>query len=83
VWWCPPGGDGAVRVLRARGAWRCVMPARRSGAKFRLAVCDARQAVLVQQWYARKAFYTALGDVVMRCFGWGPIYKCILYWGNM
>jgi len=59
------------------------MPARRSGAKFRLAVCDARQAVLVQQWYARKAFYTALGDVVMRCFGWGPIYKCILYWGNM
>jgi len=24
-----------------RGAWRCVMPARRSGAKFRLAACDA------------------------------------------
>jgi len=30
------------------GAWRCVMSARRSGAKFRLAACDARQAVLVQ-----------------------------------
>jgi len=26
----PPGGDGAVMVLRACGAWRCVMPARRS-----------------------------------------------------
>jgi len=47
VWWCPPGGDGTMRVLRARGAWRCVMPARRSGAKFRLVACDARQAVLV------------------------------------
>jgi len=23
VWWCLPGGDGTVRVLRARGAWRC------------------------------------------------------------
>ena len=43
----------------ARGAWRCVMPARRSGAKFRLAACDARQAVLVQCWCARRVFYTA------------------------
>jgi len=37
AWWCPPGDGGTVRVLWARGAWRCVMPARRSGAKFRLA----------------------------------------------
>jgi len=36
AWWCPPGGGGTVRVLQARGAWRCVMPARRFGAKFRL-----------------------------------------------
>jgi len=35
--WCPPGGDDAVLILQALGAWRCVMPARRSGAKFRLA----------------------------------------------
>jgi len=48
VWWCPPGGGGTVRVLLARGVWRCVMPARRSGAKFRLAACDARQVILVQ-----------------------------------
>jgi len=47
VWWCPLGGGGTERVLQARGAWRRVMPARRSGAKFRLAACDARQAVLV------------------------------------
>jgi len=19
---------------------------------------------------------------MMRCFGWGPSYECILYWGN-
>jgi len=37
AWWCPPGGGGTRRVLRARGTWRCVMPARRSRAKFRLA----------------------------------------------
>jgi len=24
-----PGGDGAEVILQARGAWRCVMPARR------------------------------------------------------
>jgi len=30
--WCPPGGGSTVRILQARGAWRCVMPARRSGA---------------------------------------------------
>jgi len=35
--WCPPGSGRAVRILQAHGAWRCVMPARRSGAKFRLA----------------------------------------------
>ena len=35
--WCPPGGSGAVWILQARGAWRCVMPDRQSGAKFRLA----------------------------------------------
>jgi len=35
--WCPPGSGGAVRILQERGAWQCVMPARRSGAKFRLA----------------------------------------------
>jgi len=31
---CPPGGGGgsAVRILQERGAWRCVMHARRSGA---------------------------------------------------
>jgi len=40
--WClaagrsPPGGDGAVMILQARGAWRYVMPARRSGPRFRL-----------------------------------------------
>jgi len=33
----PPNGGGAVRILLALGAWRCVMPARWSGAKFRLA----------------------------------------------
>jgi len=37
VWWCPPGGSGTMRVLQAHSAWQCVMPARRSGAKFRLA----------------------------------------------
>ena len=26
----PLGGDGVVMILQARGAWRCVMPARRS-----------------------------------------------------
>jgi len=31
--WCPLGGGGVVRILQARGAWRCVMPARRSGAR--------------------------------------------------
>jgi len=38
VWWCPPCGSSIVRVLLAHGAWRCGMPARRSGTKFRLAV---------------------------------------------
>jgi len=38
VWGCPPGGSGTVRVLLTHGAWRCGMPARRSGSKFRLAV---------------------------------------------
>ena len=42
-----PGGDDAEVILQARGAWRCVIPAKQSGAKFRLAACDARQAVLV------------------------------------
>jgi len=28
--WSLPGGDGAVMILQARGAWRCVMPVRRS-----------------------------------------------------
>jgi len=45
------------------GAWRCEMPARRSGTKFHLATREARQAVLVQSWCVRKDFYTALGDV--------------------
>jgi len=26
---CPLGGGGAVRILQARGAWRCVMRAKR------------------------------------------------------
>jgi len=43
----PPGGDGAVMILRARGVWRCVMPARRSEPSVCLATWDARQAVLV------------------------------------
>jgi len=30
--WCPPDGGGAVRILQTCGAWRCVMPARKSGA---------------------------------------------------
>jgi len=38
VRWYPLGSGGAARILRACGAWRCVMPARRSGAKFCLAV---------------------------------------------
>jgi len=37
VWWWLPGGGGTVRILQARGALRCVMRVRRSGAKFRLA----------------------------------------------
>jgi len=35
--WSPPGGDGAVMILQARGAWQCVMPAKRSGPRVRLA----------------------------------------------
>jgi len=46
--WYPLGGDGTVLILQVLGTWQCVMPARRSGAKFRLAALDARQAVLVQ-----------------------------------
>jgi len=30
--WSPPGGDDAMIILQGLGAWRCVMPARRSGA---------------------------------------------------
>jgi len=30
----PPGGDDVVMILQARGAWRCVMPAKRSGPVF-------------------------------------------------
>jgi len=56
----PPGGDGAVMILRARGVWWRVMPARRSKPSVCLATWDARQAVLVQWWCARKGFYTAL-----------------------
>jgi len=51
----PPGGDDAVMMLQARGAWRCVMPARRCVMPARrsepsvcLTTWDARQAVLVQ-----------------------------------
>ena len=61
--WSPPGGDGVVRILLALGTWRCVMPARRFGPRFRLMAWDARQAVLVQWWCTRKGFYTTLGDV--------------------
>jgi len=43
----PLGSDDAEVILQARGAWRCVIPARRSGAKLRLAACDACQTVLV------------------------------------
>jgi len=82
VSWCPSGGSGTGRVLMAHDAWWCGMPARRSGTKFRLAMWDARQAVLVQWWCVRKVFYTALSDVVMRCFGWGPSYEFNLYWDN-
>jgi len=32
-----PGGDSSVMIMQALGAWQCVMPARWSGAKFRLA----------------------------------------------
>jgi len=28
TWWSPPGDDSVVMMLQARGAWRCVMPAR-------------------------------------------------------
>jgi len=59
----PPGGDNAVMMLQARGAWRCVMPARRSEPSVCLAMWDARQAVLVQWWCTRKSFYTTLSDV--------------------
>jgi len=44
----PPNDDGVMMILQARGAWRCVMPARRSGPSIRLATCDACQADLVQ-----------------------------------
>jgi len=80
--WCPPCGDGAVMSLQAPGAWWCVMPARRSGARFRLAAWDARQADLVQGWCVRKVFYTALRDVHDTMLWLGPSYECILYWGN-
>jgi len=51
-----PGGRLGVRQAvtmqqhscLALGAWWCVMPARRFGSRFRLAVCDTRQEVLVQ-----------------------------------
>jgi len=36
-WWIPLGGDGVVMMLQARGAWRCVMPAR----QFEPSVCLA------------------------------------------
>ena len=44
----PPGGDGAVMILRGRGIWRCVMLAKRCELSVCLATWDARQAVLVQ-----------------------------------
>ena len=47
----------------ALGAWRCVMPAKRSRRRFRLALWDVHQAVLVQWWCAGKGFYNALRDV--------------------
>jgi len=52
----PPSGDDAVMMLQARGAWRCVMPARQSEPSVCLATWDARQTVLVQWWCARKGF---------------------------
>jgi len=48
AWWSPPDGDDAVMMLQARGAWRCVMPVRRSEPSVCLATWDVRQAVLVQ-----------------------------------
>ena len=41
AWWSPPSGDGAVMMLQACGAWRCVMPARRFGPSVHLAMWDA------------------------------------------
>jgi len=46
--WSPPGGDDAVMMLQARGAWWCVMPIRWSEPGVCLATWDARQTVLVQ-----------------------------------
>ena len=63
TWWSLPGGDDAVMMLQARGAWRCVMLARRSEPSVCLATWDARRVILVQWWCARKGFYTTLGDV--------------------
>jgi len=49
---------------------------------WRLAVCVARQAVLVQWWCARKGFYASLGDVHDVRLWLGARDECILYWGN-
>jgi len=47
AWWSLPDSDGAVMILQACGAWRCVMLARGSGPSFHLATCDVRQVDLV------------------------------------
>ena len=81
VGWSPPGGDGAVRILLALGARRCVMLIRQSGPRFRLAAWNARQAFLEQRWCARKGFYTTLGDVLDARLWLGPQLRVQLVLG--
>jgi len=53
-WLLDANGAWRQEYYMALGAWRCEMPARRSGTKFRLVTREARQEVLVQCWCVRR-----------------------------
>ena len=79
--WSPSGGDGAVRLLLALGAWRFEMPTKRSRTRFRLAMREARLVVLVESLCAKKGFYIALGDVYDAMLLPGPQLRLYLVLG--
>ncbi|QCD78945.1 hypothetical protein DEO72_LG1g2581 [Vigna unguiculata] len=88
-WLLDANGAWRQEYCMALGAWRCEMPARRSGTKFRLVTREARQEVLEVEWSVRVVARTtrfqmiALFSASDRVFGsLGTTTNLGSFWGT-